>query len=735
MNTRILSGGSLVALFWAGALNASAAQVAEPSDPGVPTTIAEVIVTAEKREQKLNLVPGAVSAISGGRLEALGARSLSDFAALVPGLNFQNSSGAAGSNTVVIRGITTGGEPSPLVGIVVDGVPYGSSSSFAFGGLLGLDAGLWDIDRVEVLRGPQGTLYGASAMGGLLSYVYKKPNLDHYEARAEGEVASINGGGTDYVLRGAFSAPLVTDRAAVRVAVSRQHSDGFIDNRLLGQNAVNSGNSDSVRAALLLKPSDKLTVQLSGLYQKTGRHSSDGVLFDIATGQPSGGDLEQSRSRLEPSEVEYAQGALTADYDFGPVILSSISAYQDVRMDGQIDVTRSPAGALLASLGAETSDFDIASKTRKFSQELRLTSTDAGRFKYIMGLFYVREDSKNQQALNGFLANGSPIPAFTGAQTIALPSTYEEYAAFAQGTYSLTDRLELTAGFRYSHDEQTFSQTNGGPFGGGVAIPNTSSSGTQQTYLFTARYKLDNSSSLYARAASGYRPGGPNVIMPTGGLPATFQSDTLWNYEAGYKARLWGGRADLQVSAFYIDWSNVQITATAGGYSGRANGKSASSRGIEAQGTLNPVRGLTVGGNLAYVDAHLDDAAPAIGGAAGERLPNTPRSSGAVFGDYRFPLQGDWSGVIGATVRAVGERPSSFNASIGVPPFTLKSYVVADLRAGAENERWSLTAFIRNVGDERAQYSANTQFLTTTNQALVTVARPRTIGVTLGATF
>ncbi len=707
-------------------------------------TLTEVVVTAQKRAQKLNDVPAAVSAITGGDLDRLGAHNLSDFAALVPSLNFNG--GGAGAQTLSIRGINTGSEPSPLVGVVLDGVPYGSSSSFAFGGLLALDAALWDTDRVEVLRGPQGTLYGASSMGGLVSYVYRNPSLTTYQGVAESEVSSTDGGGTNYVVRAAIGGPIVIDKLGFRVSVSHQDDAGYVDNSRLRLKNINDLQLTNVRGALLFQPTERLRIQLSGIYQDLDRGSSDGVLYNRTTAKPAAGGLDQGMARTEPTSLKFGQGALSIDYDLSWATLSSITAYQRVSLFQDPDFTDTPTGFALSMPallglngvpGAATTDIRVNADTKKTTQELRLTSPSGQRFSWLVGFFFDDESSTNRQTVIGNLANGQPNPFFNPVLSISLPSHYREYAGFGQLTYAITPKFEISGGLRYGRDDQDFSQTNGGPLAG-ANVPLTTSSEDEVTYLGTLRYHLTHDQTAYFRVASGYRPGGPNVIVPGAGaaiLPPTFQSDTLVNYEVGYKTRFWDGRADLQLAAFYIDWSKIQITSATGGFSGRANGGSATSKGFEASGTVRPIRPLTIGYSFSYVDATLSDAIPVIGARAGERLPNTPKFSGSVFAEYRRPLFADWSGVAGASYRGMGDRHASFDASAGNPQFDLKSYGLVDLRLGLENERYALTAFVRNVGDERAQYSATGSALTLTNQELITTARPRTFGITASAKF
>jgi iron complex outermembrane recepter protein len=737
----------------ASVLSGTVAGVAVAQSAASPTSVLQtVVVTAEYVAEPLNKVPAAITALEGSDLNRLGAQSVTDFAALVPGLTF--SGGGAGGTTLVLRGITTGGiQSSANVGVLVDGVPYGASTGFDFAGLMSLDSSLWDIQRVEVLRGPQGTLYGASAMSGIISYVYNMPSLTHYEAQAETGVSSTEHGGTSYDVRGILSVPLISDVLGFRLAASHEDRAGYIDNPTLGRSDINRDGSTFVRGALLFKPTDALTAELEGFYKETTRDASDYVIYDRATGRPLDGPLDNSLAVLDPATFRFTEEALTVNYAFPSATLTSITSYQ--RDDAEInqDFTGTAAGADLANplLGvllhdpsfvpATNADLYLPITTGKFTQELRLASATQGPLRYVGGLFFTNEQTRNGKAetLTGLLADGLPVPGPVGLFDV-IPSNYLEKSAFAQVTYSVTHRLDLTAGARYTRYSEAFSDTNGGLLG--VLVPNVPSTGAtanEENYLFDARYALTQGSNLYVRAGSGYRPGGPNPAET--GIPLTFGPDRLWDYEGGYKGTTLDGRVDLQLDAFYISWRNVQLTGTnAQGFNYIANGKDALSKGLEAQGAFRPFTGMTVSANIAYIDAYLEQAAPLVQAVAGERLPNSARWSGALVGDYTFPLRSDWNGFVGATLSATGDRTSSFNDSTGSPQFLLGSYVLGDVRAGIQSDRWTLTAYVLNIGDRRAELSASTSNLNATGtpaepgtppEAEVEIAQPRTFGLTL----
>ena len=744
-----LSACSALAL----AVATSAPAQTQPTGAGKVAEVQEVVVTAEKREERLVNVPAAITAIQGSTLRQIGAEDLSDFAALVPGLQLA-SQGGGGGQELVLRGLATGTEEdSALVGQVIDGVPVGSSSAYAVSGASTLDSGLWDVNRVEVLRGPQGTLYGADAMSGLISYVYNQPDLHRFGGALEAEGDATQGGADSWAVRGEINAPIVADHLALRVSAFKDNEGGYIADPALHENNINNEFEEGVRAALLWQPNDKFKANLEVIYQYDHRNASDEVSYNATTGQPSLGNLEQTHDLLDPASFHYNEFALTLAYDVGPVTLTSITSYEFLKNDQYTVFTDTLDGPLFTSpaflslLGvsgpaATNVSFEDIAGTHKVNEELRVTSNGSGPLQYVAGFFTTHESSFGSLLFYGDGANGAPLSNMDPGLTTGLPSTYDEYAGYAQVSYTVFHRLTITGGVRYNSIDQTFQETLTGPYAAGLqalhilaATEPTSGSEGDVNYLFNVRYALTPDSNLYARVADGFRPGGPNVAVT--GLPRTYGPDRLTDYEAGYKASFFGGRAQFDADVFYIDWKDIQLRASANGITGETNGGAASSRGVEAQGSFVPVHGLTVGGNVAYVDAHLDQSVPAVGGLAGDPLPLSATWSGAIFTNYVFPLTGAWDGFVGGTAHANSARNISFpgGAAADNPNFVLKPYVLGDIRGGFENNHYTVTLFIDNIGNSEAELSAlNTDELIA-NVAEVSIARPRTFGLRVDAKF
>jgi iron complex outermembrane recepter protein len=696
------------------------------------SVLEEVVVTAQKFEQKLSETPLSVTAISARNLEALGATQFRDFANTVPSLTFTTS--GVGSTQVNLRGITTGNNISPTIGIYVDEVPYGSSTPFASGAQLALDVGLFDVSRIEILRGPQGTLYGASTMGGLLKYVSVVPDTTAFGATARAGVVSTSGGGVGYDAAAAVNAPLADDKAALRVSGFYTHDGGFIDNLANGHEDVNEAEVYGGRADLLFKPADKLTLRIAAFAQDITRDGTAAADFGLATGEPIDGDLDQRRLRPEPFDQQFRLVSGTLDYDFDGAALTSITSYQTVRSDATTDVSAFFVPALgAAGIGLGSVDVFKKNETDKFTQELRLAATGP-RLDWTIGAFYTDEDSDQFQKLNASTPDGAVFPV--NLLTVQLPSTFEEYAGFGTLTWHATTKLDFTGGVRYAHNSQTFEQIGSGALV--FSVPERDDSDSILTYLATIRYRASDNLMSYVRYATGYRPGGPNIVVnDLSGQPLanpTFASDELRSYEAGIKTSTADGSFGVDAAVYFIKWDDLQINAVRNGLGVVANAAAAESKGAELTLTWVPVPQLALVGAFAYIDAELSEDAPDLGGREGDRLPDTPEFTGSLAADYSFELGGR-EAFLGTTVRHVTDRVSSYDASAGVPQYELPEYTTVDFRTGVQLGAARLQLYLKNAFDERGQLSATTGFSALGGPAWVSLVQPRTIGLNLITQF
>ncbi|MGH6632721.1 MAG: TonB-dependent receptor, partial [Sphingopyxis sp.] len=625
----------------AGLAGCAASLAAHAATPGAQeaTPIEEIIVTAQKKDERLSDTPLAISALPAEQLQTLGVKNFADFATYVPGISYASS--GAGQTQVNLRGITTGISIAPTVGIYVDDVPYGGTSTWSRSASIALDAAVVDLERIEVLRGPQGTLYGASTMGGLIKYVTRKPDLERTSGEAGTDLSVTGDGGFNYDVRGAVNLPFGSDQAAIRASGYELHDDGYIDN-VARKSDANRADTYGGRLDLLLFPTEQLAIRLTGFAQNIRRDGRAEVDKDLTTHRAIYGELAQSRAVAEPFDQDFRLVSGTLEYDFGSAKLTSISSYQRVETSQHQDVTRQ-YGPLFAGFGIvfPQYEFPVTTDTKKFAQELRLASTGTDQLEWLVGAFYTDERNDNDQALTPRMADGSPAPL--NLLTAQLPSKYEEIAGFGDLTYHFTPRFDVALGVRVARNKQAFEQIGSSDLMLISSIPEGKSAETVDTYVINPRFHVNDNLMIYARAASGYRPGGPNAVLndPATGRPladATFDADTLWSYEGGLKGSTADHRFAFDAAIFFIDWDNLQIATVRNGFGVIANAGTARSQGAEVTLTVNPADALRLMAVLAYTDAELTQDAPDLGGVDGARLPDVPRLSAALTGDYRTPV-------------------------------------------------------------------------------------------------
>lgn len=697
-----------------------------------------IVVTAQKRSENLQDVPISISVVGGERLQETGASQLTDFGAYVPGLQV-DSSGTPGQSTISLRGIAPIG-PSATVGTYVDDAPVGSSSLYARASAFALDLLPYDIERIEVLRGPQGTLYGASSIGGLLKYVTVTPSVTDFSGKAGGEVFGIrHAGEAGYAGQAMVNVPLVTDRLGLTASYAYRKTPGYVDSVVTGKRGQNDYRQQGARIALLWQASDDLSIALSGLWQEIESEGNGSVVEDIVTGERIGNGFSNNNYLDEPFTKSLYYFAGTLKNDFGFAALSSTTTYSRVKTSQTSDASRI-FGVLFPLFGqpaAGLAPFNITLDLKKVTQEVRLTSPSGGRFEWLLGGFFTNEVSGNKQIVRAYDMAGAPIAGLDPLAIAELPTRYREFAAFANATYKFSDRFDITAGLRWARNTQRYRQISVG-----AVVPTANNPGSSAesvlTYSVSPRFHLTDDTMLYARVASGYRPGGPNATLP--GVTPTVASDSLTNYEIGLKTILFDRTLTLDLAAFYMDWKDLQMTVDFNGVSGLANAGSARSQGFEATIGWRPVRGLQLGINGAFTDAKLTSDTPvAVGGLNGDRLPRIPKWSGSLTAEYSFAVGGDAQAKLGGGLRHTGQRVSSFE---GVPavtnPVFADAYTALDLNAGITfDQRWSLRLYARNLTDTDAAITRDVQTDGLGQRAFIrtTPLQPRTIGLALDLSF
>jgi len=714
--------------------------LAEPQDsPTQATSLAEVIVTAQKREEPLLTVAAPVTALSSSTLARDHAVQMEDYASQVPGLNL--ISDQAGQVIVILRGITTGSPDSNTVGLYIDDTPFGSSTAFGFGALTtpDLDPGL--LQRIEVLRGPQGTLFGASSMGGLIRYVTVQPSLTQFGGRVGVDGSAIVGGGQGYGVHALLGGPLIKDALGFTLSGYDRLDPGYIDNPYLGSKNVNSTHVDGGRLALLWRPTEKLSVAVSSLIQDSNSNaSSDEDLSAALT--PIYGSLKQLRYVDELFNVHNRLYNATVDYDLGWAKLTSIASYQTTADVYQVDQTQT-FSALFESLLPGVTNLGLRGHALinrdKVTEELRITSPSSDRLEWQGGLFFTRENSDIVLGISPFNSlTSQPMPLGVNLYLADTRAPYTEYAAFGDVTYHFTSKFDIIAGVRYAKNRVQYHQLGTGLLFDGTTISVGTSADQSVTFLFSPKYQINADNMVYTRIASGYRPGGPNSV--SFGTPAAkaFGPDTLTNYEIGYKAALLQHKMTLELSAFDIEWRHIQVTENLSGGGQIGNAGRARSAGFEADGTWTPVHGLNLSANLAYTHAYLAISAPGIGGNAGDELPDVPRFSANLSGDYDFPITNAVRGFVGASFRYQGDRLTLFvtGTPAGYQRPDMPAYETVDLRAGVNRGGVELEVYVKNLNDSHGLNTVTSLNFDGFSAPLTSaVIQPRTFGISISDKF
>lgn len=662
----------------------------------------DILVTATKRSSRLQDVPFSINAQTQLDIQRSGATTLEDISRSVAGLTIQNL--GPGQSQVSIRGVSAGQIVRDQPGVKEQVGVYLDESVISLS-LFTPDLDLFDLNRIETLRGPQGTLFGSGSVGGTIRYITNQPRLDTVEGLVEADINQIDGGSMGGALKGAVNVPIVDGKIAARAVGYYQRYGGFIDALTpsgIDRN-VNDGERYGGRVAILLQPTEDISITPRVIYQ---RINTDGFnrqeVFNIfanpftTTRTPVTFKERQQFLLLgEKFRDETLIADLTANIDLGGVALTSVSTYTD----RDILVSRD-ASALTGSVSVDLGYPDAAvllpsnlrdtTKVKSYTQELRLASTGTGPFQWVVGAFYADTDRKYDQRLptpgyDAFTdavlgagtaaatANGFPADSPYNA---SLPYNLKQFAAFGEASYRFFEKLTLTAGLRYYDFKERREFNSGGLFSNGDNNRDrTKSDGFNPRVLLS--YKVTDDVTLNAQAAKGFRLGGVNdpLNIPlcsggAGGVDALtygnrprYGDESLWNYEGGVKAKF--GGITFNAAGFYADIKNLQVTADAGSCSSRVvfNVPKAHSVGVEFEVSAKPVQGLEIGLSGSLLSAKFDSSVTTTGGDAiagirdGNRLPTVPKFQISANATYIVALaRPDTNLVFNGSVQHVGNR-------------------------------------------------------------------------------
>ena len=714
--------GLLTALLLAAPLPAPAQpagsqeQAAEADDAPQFAEEVTVTVTARKREENVQAVPFSVAAPSGQALRNRGAETIEDVSANVAGFSVQNL--GPGQSQVAMRGVSAGQIVRDQPGVKEQVGVYLDESVVSMS-LFTPDLDLFDMSRVEVLRGPQGTLFGSGSLSGTVRYITNQPVLGVTEGTGEVGFSSLAGGGLGNDAKLAVNVPLGT-AAALRVAAYNTAVGGFVDAvqpDLSVRENVDGGRRAGTRVAVLLQPNERLSFTPRLVYQDVSmngwnRMDAYNILANPFTTTRPAVSLENRQQFTqigEPYTDRFVLGDLTAEIDFGDVVLTQITSvtYRDVEVVRDASalggsVSFSPFGAPEAGY---TLDFPLVDATTAegVTQEIRL-SGGGERVDWVFGSFYGASERRYGQsayardyvAVNGpavtdFLraVTGVPDLVWSGSRPLAghpdteelffsaLDYDFEQLAFFGEASVAVTERLSLTGGLRWYDFNEERTQAFDGLFADPLdSTGTTSASGVAPRLI--ASFDVTDETQINAQVSKGFRLGGINdplntpicseADLATFGGRGNWEDEELWNYEAGVKSTFLGGRGTFNASGFYMDIRNLQATVTAGTCSSRIifNVPDARSAGVELELAAQPATFFDFAVSASLADARLQstitstDADGAVGVVsgieAGRRLPTTPRFQAAAAATWRWLAGGGWVGYVSGTFQHAGSR-------------------------------------------------------------------------------
>lgn len=733
------------------------AQTAGGADDGDATAKAggDIIVTATRKSELLSKTPASITAISSQVIEDLDIKGLADYARLVPNLAWGHGTGgvvsSAGSTTVVIRGVTG----SDTTNFYIDDTPLPQS----------LDPRIYFLDRIEVLRGPQGTLFGSSSMGGTIRLITSPPSGSDLNGGVTGQLFSVHHGGAAGVeVKGGVNIPVVDGQVAAQVSGIYNYTPGYFERTYDDPDALNLTESpisgpptyvDNVGAvrtksasfALRITPemAPNLTLTPMVMY---GKRSANGQL--LADYDPN--NLVQRR--IEDVAEGYTDrstfAALSASYKTGAGRIVSSTAWFKRKFlnfeDGTDGVTNAWRSryvdypyAIFPVQGK------VGAREEQFNQELRFESDIAGPIQFIAGLFYedFSRDYRNDIQAPGLAAATGGVYSdnnYTSERHINTKNS----AVFGNVTLTPIDNLELSAGLRYSYQKYDEAATASGNYGfPGVRTFHTKAK--PLTSRFSIKYELSPSTMIYSTVAQGFRMGGANNTLgdACAGLglpyptdrPIEYKSDKLWSYEVGVKTSI-QNRLLLSATAFQIDWSDRQqaiaIRQDLCYARVRVNTGSAVSKGIELEASVNLTSEFSIRASLGYVDAHVIDPGANENIFKGQNLDGVPEWTGSINGEYKKPL--DWGAFfLRAGYSYTGSSVSYTQTSTGLER---DSYHLADVRTGVEIGDFTVSLFATNIFDERPNLSeVNPGASIVPPRYRYFVGQPRTVGIELGCDF
>jgi iron complex outermembrane receptor protein len=695
-------------------LNLSIPSVTRAADTTgtISDQLQEIVVTASKRAERAQDVGESISVIGSAELEKLHVTSLQDLTAYVPGLII-SSGGSPGQTNIAIRGFPS--IDGPQVATILDDCAVGSSTTFAGESGLQLDLLPYDIERIEILRGPQGTLYGSDSMSGVLKYVTKYPSLTSYETQIGSELFGIKGGGSPgYGARALLGAPLIDGMLALRASVYDQQTPGYIKNPVRGINHENALTQQGARLAVLWQPAGNFAAKIQWIHQRTESDgNATGVAEQLGTssdpyyrpGNWVWGDLTNRHPVPEPFDGDVTFWSATVSWNLRFADVTSATSYSDKKGSTIQDYSAylnsllpPPYPNVTPLLGQYRQEYRV----KRFTQEIRAASPSSQRLVWLAGAYYSDEKGSNNEFIEGLDSRLALIPNQPILFVGYVPTTYSEAAAFGTLTYQITPVFDVTGGLRRLRNKQVVDQTILAGYFGSASRSVVSATDQAMDFSLGARYHLSHDSMVYARIASGYEPGVPNGANPLyPEIAAVTKPDKMVNYEVGIKSELLDRRATVDLAVFRMNWTNLQLSTVTpdGQVAYDINGGKFITQGFELSVAYQVTSAVLLEFNTAYMDAYALEAIPSEQISVGAR-PGLPVWTGAATIDYQLQNLPQWTPRLSGSWRYVD---SEYNAiSSQTPVGLIPGYSWVDLNLQLSKGRADLSVYVKNLFDKRA---------------------------------
>ena len=714
----------------------------------------DIVVTAQRRESRLQDVPQAVTAFGSETLERLAIRDTESLARNTPSLTFTPV--GPGESNIGLRGLTTDLGLAPAVAVYINDTPFDFRTD-AFSGTPSID--LFDMQRVEVLRGPQGTLFGSSSTGGTIRYITNAPDPSGFDAHGEAFVNSVKGGGEGYGAKAAINLP-ISANAALRLTGTYEKVAGYIDrydatiagvtspqsaDELVEKDA-NGAEIFGIRAAVRLEAGDDLIVTPNLFFQRINGDNP------IATQTNLPGFGRASAIGDEPSRTDLFVANLAVEKKLGNIDLVSSSSYLRKKADSLYDYS-----LLGYNIFGELAPFGSRNpgKAETYAQELRLISSNSGPLNWIAGLYFSHTDQTLGQIFEGRPFSDLLNDFFGPADGPVGPTSYsyiqktseQQIAGFAEVNFKATDQLELIAGVRVYELKNTLAASCREVIPGilcGADTPRQTAKTTSASPRFTVKYQPIENATVYATVSRGFRAGGANAAVPVAlgcslaeSAGQIFSPDSVWNYEVGAKVETADRVLTLNGAAYRIEQKGIQLSIPDPcGIQFYANAGDARIDGAELEMSLRPSRHITVSGQMSYTDARFSnvpaDFGASAGYAVGDAIPETPRWKFSLSSELRQPVSETWEAYARGSWQHIGKTPFGIDGELNSGRFR-PAYDIANFDIGAEGGMFDISLFVRNAFNKRGVLNIGSGVTSTVPGVFenVTYVTPRTIGISL----